>query len=434
MAAAALPGIGGVWGVSNRSAVVIGAGISGLAAAQTLAAKGWNVTVLEARTRLGGRIWTDRSLGVAADMGAAWIHGSSRGHPITQLARRGGIKTLATDEESHVVFEKPAARVADWRFKAAYRQWERTIEAASRKAGKAMGLTARQAIDSTDPRALSDPFFRYLSAAWLEFDTAATLEELCPIAVEEDDVFDGEEEVFPGGYDQIVDLLGAGLSIQLGAVAQGVSVKESGVTVTTDKASFEAEVVVCTLPLGVLAEGAVQFDPPLPDEKLSAMRVIKPGAVNKLVCRFDRSFWPQEAQFLGLLGGERGRLNHWMNLEGILGEPILAGFLLGPFARDSELLTADELREETVKVLTGMFGAKARVPEKVAVSRWVADPYSRGSYSFAAPGGGMKDYEALAQPHAKRLFFAGEHTSGRYRGTVHGAYLSGVRAAELASS
>src|SRR5688572_7447583 len=84
---------------TGASVLVLGAGMAGLAAARALADDGYEVTVVEGRDRIGGRIWTDRSLGVPLDLGASWIH-QSKGNPITELAREAGAATAATDYDN----------------------------------------------------------------------------------------------------------------------------------------------------------------------------------------------------------------------------------------------------------------------------------------------------------------------------------------------
>ena len=88
----------------DKSVIVIGAGISGLAAAKKLNESGFSVTVLEAQDRVGGRLRTNRSLGVAFDEGASWIHGID-GNPITALAEQAGMKTAFSDDESILSYD-----------------------------------------------------------------------------------------------------------------------------------------------------------------------------------------------------------------------------------------------------------------------------------------------------------------------------------------
>ncbi len=87
----------------HAKVIVIGAGISGLAAARTLADKNISVMILEARNRIGGRMWTDSSLGVPLDLGASWIHGVN-GNPITELAKKFNAETVPTYDENEIVF------------------------------------------------------------------------------------------------------------------------------------------------------------------------------------------------------------------------------------------------------------------------------------------------------------------------------------------
>ena len=99
---------------SSRSAdvLILGAGIAGLAAARALVDEGRSVIILEARNRVGGRMWTDTSMGLPLDLGASWIHGVN-GNPITKLAKQFGAKTVPTDDENGIVFRSDGSEMSD---------------------------------------------------------------------------------------------------------------------------------------------------------------------------------------------------------------------------------------------------------------------------------------------------------------------------------
>ncbi len=103
---------------TSASVLVLGAGIAGLAAAQALTEQGRSVIILEARNRVGGRMWTDSSLGVPLDLGASWIHGVN-GNPITKLAKQFGVKTVPTDDENSIMFNADGSEYSDV-------EWEET--------------------------------------------------------------------------------------------------------------------------------------------------------------------------------------------------------------------------------------------------------------------------------------------------------------------
>ncbi len=150
------------------------------------------------------------------------------------------------------------------------------------------------------------------------------------------------------------------------------------------------------------------------------------GAVHKVVLRFPRTFWNDSADFLGYASDESSKLGIWANLSRPTGAPILSLWSHGQAARRLERLGKSEMVREALDVIKRVFGASTPEPEHVAVTAWGADEFSRGAYVNLPVGATFDDLDALAAPVADRLFFAGEATSRRHRGTVHGAWLSGL--------
>jgi monoamine oxidase len=120
-----------------------------------------------------------------------------------------------------------------------------------------------------------------------------------------------------------------------------------------------------------------------------------------------------------------------LNLSHYTGQPWLLGFNAGAFGRQIESLSNNEIVASAMGALRGMFGNAIPAPDAWRISRWASDPFALGSYSYLAMGSSFEDIDALAAP-AGRLFFAGEATSREHPSTVHGAYASGIRAAQEA--
>jgi monoamine oxidase len=133
---------------------------------------------------------------------------------------------------------------------------------------------------------------------------------------------------------------------------------------------------------------------------------------------------------LGYVSETKGRWSEYLNVAKFLDQPVLLGFNAASFARRLEKKTDEETVAGMLAALRSMFGRKVPDPTDARITRWASDPFSYGSYSFQKTGSTPKDYDLLAEPLARRLFFAGEHTSRRYAATVHGAFLSGQRAAK----
>ena len=118
-----------------------------------------------------------------------------------------------------------------------------------------------------------------------------------------------------------------------------------------------------------------------------------------------------------------------MLFRSIVAGDVLVGVATGPYARVAEAMTRDEITADAMEVLADMFGAAPPPPRGVIVSAWTPDPFALGAYSLPTPDTTPKHFATLGAPIDDRLVFAGEHTDFAHHGTVHGAFLSGHRAA-----
>ncbi|MYE24045.1 MAG: NAD(P)-binding protein [Gammaproteobacteria bacterium] len=412
--------------IHREPVVIVGAGIAGLAAAAELRANGFvNVVVLEARVRIGGRVWTDTiGGGIPIDLGASWIHGV-KGNPISAIASDNGIATSPTDYDNDVVHfhdggapPERAEDILDGFWSSARKRPRQSLAAAysSYAATGELGVRER----------------RYLAHELntiVEHEFGADVGRLSLESITGGRAFPGHDVVFPGGYRQVLDALAPGLDIRCADAVTSIDHADSPITVTAASgATYEASAVVVTLPLGVLKEGAVSFRPGLPAPKQRAIELLQMGVLNKTCLLFDEVFWDEDAEIIGYVGPGPGHWAETLNLYPATGIPMLLMFNAGNVATELERLSDADTVALALAALGEMYGTTPQ-PRDARVTRWFSDPWSRGAYSYVPTGASFEQYAEVAGPIDNRLFFAGEATTEDYPATVHGAYLTGQRAA-----
>lgn len=419
--------------------LVLGAGMAGVSAARALVDKGYSVTVLEARGVAGGRIRTDSSLGAPVDLGASFIHGT-RGNPLVSLAAQFGAETYDTDQEEDLYVNAAGAAIASSIRNQAGREYDALFtKLLALKVGlnqdRSIGSVAGpllQRIRQQRGSAVGD-FVRFLVKSEIGIEFGADLSQMSLKYFDEDEAFRGADLVIKPGYISLIDGLAQGLDIRFNEVVTEVAWSASGARVTTTGGVFDADRVVITLPLGVLKKGEIEFSPGLPRAKREAIANLRMGVLDKTYFKFPTAFWQTQEDPIGFLGnvGARGanQIPEYYLLDQALGVPIFFGFTAGAQARRFERLDLATISAATMASLSNVFGNSIPEPEAVMQTHWRSDPYSYGSYSFVSLGATTEYYDVLARPIENRVFFAGEATHRRYPGTVHGAYLSGIREA-----
>ncbi|MGH6619525.1 MAG: flavin monoamine oxidase family protein [Alphaproteobacteria bacterium] len=408
--------------LSDYDIAVVGAGAAGLAAARTASERGFRTVVLEAKGRVGGRAHTESaSLGVPFDHGCRWLHSASR-NPFVAIARRLGYAP-ALERRVRQVFlggrRAGAAETADWIAFA-----ERNFKAMEAAGQDGRDIPSAEAIErGARWSALFDAWCAMMTS--FNTDAVSTLDYARYIDTK-------ENWVVPEGFGALVAHYGAGLPVTLNAPVGRIGWGGPRVTLETPQGTVSAAAAIVTVSTAVLANGSIRFAPALPDWKRSAIEAVPMGAANKVGFALRRDVFGDPPGRFSIFSSDKADAMHFHVRP--CGERVVGAYVGGrvcdALEKDGPAAMTALARER----LKAIFGAdiEKEIAGSVATA-WRGDPEIGGGYSGARPGQAHRRAD-LARPLDGRLFFAGEATSIDFYSTAHGAYFSGVAAAEAAGA
>jgi monoamine oxidase len=399
----------------DADVVVIGAGAAGVAAARRLADARIHVVVIEARDRVGGRGWTREMSGFPLDFGCGWLH-SADVNEWSRIARTLGFEIDPTPPPwGRRALEAGFTAADQAEFWAARGRFETRLEAAA-KSG--IDRPASELLESGDRwNSLLDAMSTYING--VELDRLSVID------------FDRYEDTGTNwrvvrGYGTLIAVHAAGLDIRQNCPATLVHHSGRRLRIETAQGTITADAAVVAVPSSMLACEMLRFSPDLPD-KHAAADALPLGLADKLFLAIDDpDAFPAETRLVGATDRAATAMYHLRPF----GRPMIEGYFGGRLARELEGEGEDGFARFAIDQIAERLGNDVRRHLRlIAASRWAHDPFARGSYSYARVG--HADARAvLAAPVDDRLFFAGEACSRHDFSTAHGAYRTGVNAAE----
>lgn len=412
--------------MEETEVIVVGAGVSGLAAARDLRRAGVDLLCLEARDRIGGRISTVRASAspLPVELGAEFVHG--RAPEVLDLAKSAGL--LVSDVGGNAVYNHSGSWAEDPQLESETGRLMKSMEDAQGDQTFAEFLDAASASDEA----------KQWAAHYVEGFNAADAAVISVASLRQDQAASEEIEGYRSfrildGYDRIPLSLAEGVGIRLNSVVKAIEWSKGRVIVETRDGELAARAAVITVPLPILSNRSIWFQPE-PPGIFEAIRSLRVGHVFRTVFDFDEPFWESNPNLRD--AGFLFTLDSWFPTWWTA-VPIRATRLTSwCAARNAERLfglTADAIAERALRSVARQFGVGLGEIERhlkaFHLHDWSSDQYSLGAYSYAAVGG-VEAREKLATPVEGTLFFAGEaaETNG-HSATVHGAIAAGYRAA-----
>jgi monoamine oxidase len=394
--------------------IIVGGGAAGIAAARHLVAHGRSILIVEASPRLGGRAYTRQIQGLPLDMGCGWLHSAER-NPLAAIAQA---KSLPLDRRESAWSRQlgnidfPAEDQRDaWEAFEKFKDRLRTVPPPGDRASDAFPSSDRW-------RPFADGLSSFMNGTELDQLSAADF-------LSYEDASTNSNWRIPRGYGAFIADLAGSLPVALNTNVRSISLG-TDIGINTDQGTLKGRAAIVTVSTTVLARGDIRFTGHI-DDHLHAAARLPLGLANKIFFSMaDPDAVPPESHLLG--HADRAATGSYYMRP--LGRPIIECFLGGAWARELEGRGKDAAIAFALDELTHLLGVNfTRGLTPLAVTQWAKEPTIGGSYSHALPGQ-ISSRAALASPVNERLCFAGEACSVHDFSTAHGAWQSGIAAAE----
>uniref|UniRef100_A0A674H805 [histone-H3]-N(6),N(6)-dimethyl-L-lysine(4) FAD-dependent demethylase n=1 Tax=Taeniopygia guttata TaxID=59729 RepID=A0A674H805_TAEGU len=433
----------------NKSVIIVGAGAAGLAAARQLHNFGIKVIVLEAKDRIGGRVWDDKTFtGVTVGRGAQIVNGCVN-NPMALMCEQLGIKMHKLGEKCDLIQE--GGRITDptidkrmdFHFNAILDVVSEWRKDKTQHQDVALGEKIQEIYKAFIQESgiqfceLEEKVLQF-HLSNLEYACGSNLSQVSARSWDHNEFFAqfaGDHTLLTVGYSTVIDKLAEGLDIRLNFPSIDYSGEEVQIT-TADGTVWTTQKVLVTVPLALLQKNAIQFNPPLSEKKIKAINSLGAGVIEKIALQFPYRFWDSKIQGADFFGHvppnstQRGLFSVFYDMDPEGKESILMSVVTGDAVTTIKNLDDQQVLQQCMTVLRELF-KEQEVPDPVKffVTRWSNDHWLQMAYSFVKTGGSGEAYDMIAEDIQGKVFFAGEATNRHFPQTVTGAYLSGVREA-----
>jgi monoamine oxidase len=435
---------------------VVGAGYAGLTAAHRLRQAGKSVVVLEARNRVGGRIWTQRLAdGTAVDRGGGWL--GPRHDAIFGVARELGVTTYKTwVKGAHLLVGEGRTRrytglipkisplavltlaLAQWKLDRMARQvpldapwtaprsaeWDaRTVASWLERSGIRTAIardlfeSAVRGLMTADLAEVSLLHLLYLAHSHGSIETLFSIEN------------GAQENLVNGGAGRVAERIAESLagSLRLGTPVRAITQRDDRVSVAGDALTVSAPRVVVSVPPRLALE--IAFDPPLPADRTALYENAIAGWETKTLVVYEEPFWRADG-LSGQTAGPGSAAEVTIDASPASGAPgVIAAFTFGPVSERLHALDAGVRRKAVLDALTARFGPRAAAPAELIETSWWTEEWSRGCSMAHFTPGTLTRYGHLLREPFGRVHWAGTETATISHGAIDGAVRSGERVA-----
>ncbi|XP_002986594.2 polyamine oxidase [Selaginella moellendorffii] len=443
---------------SPSSVIIVGAGMAGVMAAKTLSEAGVkDFVILEATEVIGGRMREADFAGKRIELGANWVEGVNKTttNPIWKLANQYKLRTFYSnfDNLSHNIYTQNGhlQNKLGENFMSKSDDSSDFVDelglSKSESNAPDMSVLSAQKLHGVFPKTPVEMVLDYYNYDYefAEPPSVTSLKNTQPNPTFHNFGDDNYLVADQRGYSYLVQKLAEEFlankngkitdpRLQLNKVVRQIKYSKTGVAATTEDGKvYNSKYIIVTVSLGVLQSDLIKFNPGLPDWKREALSEFDMAVYTKIFLKFPYKFWPSNGpltEFFLYADERRGYYPIWQHLENEYpGANVMFVTVTDYESRRIEQQPNNETIAEIHEVLKSMFGPSVPKPTDILVPRWWSNRFFVGSFSNWPIGVEAFEFERIQAPLSHTLYFAGEHTHEHYNGYVHGAYYSGIDAA-----